>query len=112
MSSIPDPGSERPPHDAAEPAAETPREVSLQRSVRYGRILIVAALLGAVLGAVACLLFPIAEDAEYTMGQVVGFMVLIGGAIGLAVGGILSLVLGAVARRQRGTGVAIQEDVR
>jgi hypothetical protein len=35
-----------------------------------------------------------------------------GGAIGLGLGGLVSLVLGLVARRQRGTGVAIQSDVR
>ncbi len=115
--STPDPGEKNAPQEpaAAEAGAvieETRREVALQRSVRYGRILIGATVLGALIAALACLVFPIAEDAEYTMGQVVGFMVLIGGAVGLGIGGILSLILGLVAKRQRGTGVAIQADVR
>lgn len=103
---------------SAEPAVhepvieETRQEVSLQRSVRYGRVLVVAAALGAVVAALLCLLFPIAEDAEYTMGQVVGFMALIGAAVGLGLGGLLSVALGLAARRRQGSGVAIQTDVR
>lgn len=88
------------------------REVTIQRSVRYGRILIVGAALGAFLAMLASVLFPIAEDAEYTLGQVVGFMALIGAAIGLALAGVLSLILGAASKRRRGTGVAIQSDVQ
>lgn len=100
-------------HEVRVPIAhDTEQEVTLQRSVRYGRVLVGTAVLGAVVAALACLLFPIPEDAEYTMGQVVGFMALIGAAIGLAVGGVLSLVLGFVARRSAGTGIAIQTDVR
>ncbi|MBL3698954.1 hypothetical protein [Leucobacter luti] len=88
------------------------REVTLQRSVRYGRVIVGFALLGALLGMLASLVFPVLDDANYTMGQIAGFMALIGAAIGLLLGGVLALILGAVARRSRGRGVAIQSDVR
>ncbi|RGE19356.1 hypothetical protein [Leucobacter sp. wl10] len=91
---------------------EVEREVTLQRSVRYGRVIVGAAVLGAIAAALASLFFPIEEDADYTMAQVAGFAALIGGAIGLGLGGLVALLLGLVARRQRGTGVAIQSDVR
>lgn len=90
----------------------TEREVVLQRSVRYGRILIVGLVLGAVVAMLASLLFPVGENADYTLGQAAGFMALIGGAIGLFLGGLLALILGVVARRSSGRGVAIQSDVR
>lgn len=98
-----------------QPAAvieETEHEVELQRTVRYGRVLVGAAALGALVASMVCLLFPIPEGAEYTMGQVVGFSAIIGAAIGLAVGGLFSLVLGVLARRGSGLGIAIQRDVR
>ncbi|MFT4231506.1 MAG: hypothetical protein QM606_01840 [Leucobacter sp.] len=109
----PQPPEPAPEETQPEPAVESVEvEVALQRSVRYGRVVIGGAVLGAVLATLACLLYPIAEDAEYTMGQAVGFFAVLGGAIGLGVGGIVALALGAVARRRRGTGVAIQSDVR
>ncbi len=99
------------PQEAVEIAHE-PIEVGLQRSVRYGRILVVASVLGALFGAVASLFFPVAEGADYELGQVIGLMVVVGGAIGLALGALLSLVLGLVAARKRGAAIAMQTDVR
>lgn len=96
-----------------EPVVEvTEREVTLERSVRVGRIVITGIIAGAFIAMLACLFFPIEEGAEYTLGQVVGFMALIGAAIGAGLSGLFAILLGAVARRQRGTGVAIQSDVR
>ncbi|MFC5337974.1 hypothetical protein [Leucobacter denitrificans] len=86
-------------------ASETQQTVELQRSVRYGRLLIGGAILGGALGALITLFFPIPEGALYTMRQIAGFMLLIGAVIGLAIGGVLSLVLTAVAKRKRGTAV-------
>ena len=86
--------------------------VELERTVRYGRILIVATVIGAVVAALITLMFPIPPDENYTMGQIVGFMLVAGAAVGLALGAILALVLGRVAKRHRGSGVAIQTDVR
>ncbi|MBL3687960.1 hypothetical protein D3248_13475 [Leucobacter zeae] len=91
---------------------ETEREVVLQRSVRFGRILLVGAIIGAVLGVAVSFAYPVAEDAEYTINQVVGFMLFIGAAAGFVAAALLSLILSLVARRNRGTGVAIQADVR
>ncbi|WP_024356479.1 hypothetical protein [Leucobacter chironomi] len=105
-----------PVEDALEPHVpvieETEHEVVLQRTVRYGRVLIGGAVLGAIVAMLACLLFPVPEDAEYTMGQAVGISAIIGGAIGLGIAGLFSIVLGFLAKRGSGVGVAIQRDVR
>ncbi|WP_440311994.1 hypothetical protein [Leucobacter chromiireducens] len=99
--------------EAVEPVVtEASREVTLQRSVRYGRVLVGTAALGAIIAMLLVLVFPVAEKADYTLGQAVGFMAVIGAAIGLGIGALLSLVLGVIARRSRGSGVAIQSDVR
>ncbi|WP_025135048.1 hypothetical protein [Leucobacter sp. PH1c] len=97
---------------AAPVVVEESREVTLQRSVRYGRVLVGAAVLGGLIAMLLALVFPVAEKADYTLGQAVGFMAVIGAAIGLCVGGLFSLVLGIIAKRTRGSGVAIQSDVR
>ncbi|SDQ19309.1 hypothetical protein [Leucobacter chromiiresistens] len=88
------------------------REVAIERSVRVGRIVIGGIVAGAVVAMLACLFFPIEEGAEYTLGQIVGFMALIGAAIGAGLAGLFAILLGAAVRRQRGTGIAIQSDVR
>lgn len=101
------------PAAEAEPVIEeTQRVVSLERSVRVGRVVIGTAIAGALIAALASIFFPIAEGAEYTLGQVMGFSLLVGGAIGLGLGGLFVLILAAIAKKQRGTGVAIQSDVR
>lgn len=89
-----------------------PIEVGLQRSVRYGRILIAGAVLGAAIGAISSLFFPVAEGADYELRQVAGLMAVVGGAIGLALGALLALLLGIVARRNRGAAIVVQTDVR
>lgn len=109
-----DPGTvpDGPGAGAPEPIEiRTQVEVGLVRSVRYGRIIVVFAALGAIAGAVAALFFPVAEDAEYELGQIVGFMLVVGAAIGLALGAILSLVLGLVAKRKHGAALATHADV-
>ncbi|MGO3146278.1 MAG: hypothetical protein ACTIJ6_01225 [Leucobacter sp.] len=89
-------------------ASEIQQTVELRRTVRYGRLLIVGAIVGAAIASLVTLLFPIAEGAMYTMGQIAGFMLLIGGIIGLAIGGVIALVLTSVAKRNQGTGVVSQ----
>lgn len=84
---------------------ETQATVELRRSVRYGRLLIAGAIVGGAIASLASLFFPIEEGALYSMGQIMGFMLLIGGAIGLALGGILALILNLVAKRKHGTAV-------
>ncbi|MGK0714905.1 hypothetical protein [Leucobacter sp. W1153] len=87
-------------------------EVGLQRSVRFGRVIIGAAILGAIIAASVSFFFPLAPDAEYTVAQVAGFMSLIGAAFGLAIGAILALILGQIAKRHRGAAIAVHTDVR
>ena len=92
-------------------ASETQQTVELRRTVRYGRLLIGGAIVGAAIASLVTLLFPIAEGAMYTLGQVTGFMLLIGGVIGLALGGVVALVLTSVAKRNQGTGVVAHAQV-
>lgn len=98
------------PHELQ--VARVEQKVELERTVRFGRILIVAGLIGAILAAMITLMFPVDPEEHYTMGQIVGFMLVIGAVAGLAVGSILSLILARLAKRHRGSGVAIQADVR
>lgn len=86
--------------------------VELQRSVRYGRVLIGAAILGAAILSLVSLILPLDPESEYSMAQIVGFMALIGAAIGLGIGALLSVALTLAAKRKSGSGVAIQTDVR
>ena len=88
------------------------REVTLERSVRYGRVIVGGAILGAVAAALFSVTLPITEGADYTVGQVAGLSAIVGGAIGLGLGGVFSLVLTGLARRRRGIGFATQVDVR
>lgn len=99
------------PEGVAEHAHE-PVEVELRRSVRYGRIITSAVVLGIVLGVIVSLFFPVAEDANYELGQVVGLMAVVGGAIGLVLGALFSLLLGIAASRKRGAAIVVQTDVR
>lgn len=94
-------------------SSENVQTVELRRSVRYGRLLIGGAVLGALVTSLITIFTPIPEGALYTLGQITGFMLLIGGVIGLAIGGLLALLLTLVARRQHGTGsvVAVEEPI-
>lgn len=94
-------------------ANESHVTVDLVRSVRFGRIIVTAIIVGAVAGAVASLLFPVREDiayVQYTLGQIAGFMAVIGAAAGLLVGGIAALLLGVAAKKRRGQAIAVMTD--
>lgn len=86
--------------------------VEVERSVRFGRILLVFAGIGGIIAVMLTLLNPVEEGALYEMRQIAGFMLLIGAALGLAAGAVLSLILHLVAKRKRGTGVALHTDVQ
>ncbi|MGO1434976.1 MAG: hypothetical protein ACTHZM_07935 [Canibacter sp.] len=86
--------------------------VNVERSVRFNRLLIVGLVLGAAVGALLAVTFPVGPDADYTLAQAVGFSAVLGAAGGLVLGGLLGITLNLVARRKRGTGVAVQTDVR
>lgn len=87
-------------------------EVGLVRSVRFGPIMIGGAIIGALVCAVIALGFPVIEGADYTMGQVIGFVAVLGAVLGLTLGAVLSLILARVARRKRGAAIAVLTDVR
>jgi|GEM_PF-4197972 len=92
------------PEEATPPAG--PQPVTIQRSVRIVRLLVAGGVLGAVVGAVVTILFPVSPDAAYSLWQVVGFMALVGLAVGLAVGAVVALILQAAVRRRRGAAIA------
>ena len=87
-------------------------EVSIQRSVRFGRLIIVGTGVGAIIAVMVTLMFPVVPEALYEMRQIAGFMVVLGAAIGLLCGALLGLILNIFAKRRRGTGVAVHTDVQ
>lgn len=87
-------------------------EVGLIRAVRHGRIIVTATAVFAVLGGIAALVVPVDPDAEYTLGQAVGQMLVVGAIVGLLLGSILALVLGIAVKRRRGAARAHQVDVQ
>lgn len=87
-------------------------QVTVARSVRYNRLLLVGAVFGAVIAVLVTTLFPVVPEGHYTLSEVVGFMGILGAAAGLLCGGILGLILNLFAKRKQGTATAIQEDVR
>lgn len=89
-----------------------PIEVGLERSVRIGRIIITATILGALIGAGWSLLFPVVQSANYEMRHAVGIAAVYGAAIGLTLGALFALFLGIFARRKKGEAIAVQTDVR
>lgn len=98
------------PQENSDSSVTAEQKVRIQRSVRFGRVIIGTAVLGALVATFITLLFPV-NEAEYTLGQVVGFMALVGAAIGLALGAVFALVLNRIAGKQQGTAIAKHDDV-
>jgi hypothetical protein len=98
------------PHAAGEPvetviAHET---LTVRRSPRYMRFLALGAGVGIVAALVLTLIFP--ENEDYDRGQVFGFLLLFLGAIGLALGALVALILDRRAARRAVTVVADRID--
>ncbi|MDO4242133.1 MAG: hypothetical protein Q4C71_06360, partial [Microbacteriaceae bacterium] len=90
--------------------ADTPAmQVRVQRSVRYNRLLIFGAAIGAILAVSCTMLFPVAPEGHYTLPQVVGFMAVLGAAAGLLAGGIFGLIIGAASRKNEGTATVVRQ---
>lgn len=89
-------------------SSENQKTVELRRSVRYGRLLIGGAIVGGLIGSLLALTFPVPEGALYSVRQIAGFMLIIGGAVGLAISAVFALILSAVAKRKHGIGVVEQ----
>lgn len=95
-----------------ETQTQTQMEVGLVRSVRHLRIMLIFTALGAVVGAISALLFPVQEDGDYELGQVVGLAAVFGAVAGLAIGTLIALILGLLVKRSKGAAIAVQTDVR
>lgn len=85
--------------------------VEIVRSVRFVRLLLVGAVIGGVLAVLVTLTMPMQEGSLYTMGQISGFMLVFGAVIGMAMGGVLGLILNLVARKKVGRGEAVYTSV-
>lgn len=93
-----------------EPVVETETsrdEVVVRRAPRYGAFLLVGAVVGALVALVLSLAFTpdpdrVAQDFTYDPGQVFGFLLLGGVAIGAALGALTALIVDrALARRTK-----------
>ncbi|HUH53240.1 MAG TPA: hypothetical protein VLZ31_04260 [Microbacteriaceae bacterium] len=87
------------------------QEVQIVRSVRFGRLMLVGAVAGAVIALLITLTMPVKEGALYTMNQIAGFMLVLGGVLGMALGAFLGLLLNLSARRKQGYGRAVHTGV-
>jgi xanthine/uracil permease len=79
-------------------------QASVRRAPRYARFLGFGVILGVIVAAILTFAFP--ENNEFDRGQVFGFLLLVCGTAGFALGAIVALVLDRVfARRARGVSV-------
>jgi hypothetical protein len=84
--------------------------VGVVRSVRFGRVIIGGSVLGVVIAVIITLSYPVLGS-DYTMAQAVGFMALIGAALGLGAGAVFALILARFAAKRHGTALAKRSDV-
>lgn len=86
--------------NSAETAHVRTESVQLRRSPKYGSFMGIGAGLGVVVGVAIAASQPAAGD--YSIEQIIGFMALVCGAVGLAIGGILAIVIDrALSKRAR-----------
>ncbi|MCU1472097.1 energy-coupling factor ABC transporter permease [Amnibacterium sp.] len=74
------------------------RSVRVRRSPKVGVFLALGVLLGVVVAVLVALLTP--EDGRYPTTQVLGFLVLLCAPVGAALGGLVAIVLDAIATRR------------
>lgn len=82
----------------------TQAAVTVHRSPRYARFMLVGVVVFAILAMILTYAFP--DSNEYGRGQVFGFLLLIGAAIGLGLGAIVALIAERVARSRARTLIA------
>ncbi len=83
--------------------------VTVRRAPRYPRFLALGGAVGALIALILTFAFP--AVAEYDRGQVFGFLLLILGSLGVALGALLALVLDRVMAGHAATVVAEHEQV-
>ncbi|GLI27572.1 hypothetical protein ARHIZOSPH14_18140 [Agromyces rhizosphaerae] len=95
---------------APEEHAEVTRdEVTVRRSPRYPRFLVLGGAVGALLALILTFAFPAVE--QFDKGQIFGFLLLVLGAMGVALGAVLALVIDRVMAGHVRTVVAEHEQV-
>jgi hypothetical protein len=77
---------------------ERPAQVRVRRSAKILNFLLTGAFLGAVAALIATFAFP--SEGEYPAGQVFGFLLLIGVAVGAALGGLVAVLVERALRRR------------
>lgn len=98
------------PRNSADQPADPPRDEvvigtvtgTLHRAPRYTNFMILGAILGVLSALILTVMYP--ENAEFSRAQVFGFLLLAGGAGGVALGGVVALVLDRMVGR-RGSAV-------
>ena len=88
------------PDRPATPArsSEEPATVQVRRSPRYTNFMLLGAVVGAIAAFVLTIAFP--ENPEFGRLQVFGFLLLIGVAVGVALFGLLAILLDRVVGRK------------
>lgn len=77
---------------SGEPAeVRTRTTVAVRRSPKYARLIILGALVGLIAAMILTFAFP--ESEEFSQGQVFGFLALICAAIGVALFGLIAIIL-------------------
>lgn len=81
--------------------------VTVRRAPRYGRFLTLGGILGAIVALILTVAFP--DNPEFDKGQVFGFLLLACGAIGVALGALVALLLDRSLAKRAGSAVAEHE---
>jgi hypothetical protein len=87
----------------------TPEQVRLRRSPKILSFLLAGALLGAIVALILTLAFP--PNNEFPASQVFGFLLLLGLAIGGALGALVALIADRVLQRRARVVEAVREEV-
>ncbi|MGX5697006.1 hypothetical protein ACWKWP_12470 [Agromyces soli] len=115
-------GAAAPEPEASEPRLETEvsqREVVVRRSPRYGAFMLLGAVVGAIVAFVLSYAFApseaqiaerVAEDFTYDQGQVFGFLLIGGVAIGGALGALVALLVDRAMSRRATRAVAEHDE--
>jgi hypothetical protein len=90
------------PVDGAKTPEAVQTQVVVRRSPRYSHFMILGAILGAVAALILTFAFP--ANPTYDRGQVFGYLLLVGIAVGVGLGALVALILDRIVGR-KGTSV-------
>ncbi|KQV06921.1 hypothetical protein ASC63_06065 [Leifsonia sp. Root112D2] len=88
----------------------TPDTVTVRRAPRYGRFMIVGVVVFAIVAFILTYSFPQQQNAGYGRLQVFGFMLLVAIVVGVAVGGVVALLVDRAATRRARTVIVDRVD--